>query len=287
MVQVLSRMAVWVLVGLPVCAADLQILDSTGRSQQFRGVYIVYGSMMPGPEERSGIQVIQGGAATLMAWSRIRSIDVKPSSRYKDANGRDVFRTEADVILTNGKRVAVVLADDWATKYGSAVLLHGNAGKSSIEFKDIRQITVLGSAPPSPTSVDRATPGTSDIYMRSGQVMQGADLKCGPRGYSLYVKSFMYTTDFTIVRNAEYGPHSDQYVDFNKLSRIDFSRFTPQEQAAIDQNKSYRRWVLKGDLTFRDGKAWKNVYLLDICYCETEREKRQLSDVEPAAIVFH
>jgi hypothetical protein len=60
--------------------------------------------------------MIDHGTPSLLEWSKITSMDVKPSLKLKDSNNKDIIRTEADVLLNNGKHISVILPDDWATK---------------------------------------------------------------------------------------------------------------------------------------------------------------------------
>ena len=128
-----------------------------------------------------------------------------------------------------------------------------------------------------------------EIVFENGEIVNNAQLRCGPHGWSSYDASFQYTRDLDVIRKAEYGPKSGRFIGFDKISRIDFLKMNDQEKNIINQNQTYRYWVRKVKLTLNDGTIWDNTYLLEFCHFKAKYEEGALNDnnaMQPKSITI-
>jgi len=130
-------------------AADVQIVDLSGRTQVLRSVYIIYGDAFsgPGPEERNGIRVIENGEERLLEWSRIDRMNVSPPvkvlQKQRYITTATWLQSNVEIILKDGRRLAVALAADWSVMRDGTVRLRGNAGKGFSDFGQIKSLSLM------------------------------------------------------------------------------------------------------------------------------------------------
>lgn len=161
--------------------------------------------------------------------------------------------------------------------------------------------SVLSTHTPSPTgpsiqstaaiTQETSTPANSDqqratLYMSSQKTIDHVLINCGPHGYSSYNPFVEFTDDLKVIQEAQYGPSSGRFIQFDQVSSIDFIAMSEEEIRVINENSTYRDWIRKVNVTFWDHTMIENIYLLETCTYQAAHEKGITQDLDLQKIAF-